>query len=185
MVQATTDHSRFNNGWYRPGKNLPARVLWYLINHFLFRSLIPGSTWRALLLKLFGASVGRGVVIKPYVNIKYPWRLSIGDYSWIGENTWIDNLGRVVIGKNCCISQGALLLCGNHDYSKVTFDLMVGDITLEDGVWIGARSVVCPGVSCGSHAVLSVGSVATKNLDAYGIYAGVPAQKIRERSILV
>ena len=81
------------------------------------------------LLRLFGANVGRGVVLKPRVTIKYPWKLAVGEHSWIGENVWIDNLGQVTIGNHCCLSQGALLLCGNHNYKKATFDLMVGDIT--------------------------------------------------------
>ena len=81
------------------------------------------------------------MVIKPSVNIKYPWRLTIGSFVWIGEGVWIDNLENVVIGDNVCISQGAMLLCGNHNYKKTTFDLIVGSITLEDGVWVGAQSV--------------------------------------------
>lgn len=96
---------------------------------------------------------------------------------------WIDNLGIVAIGNHCCLSQGAMLLCGNHDYSKSTFDLMVGDITLEDGVWIGAKSIVCPGIICHSHSVLSVGSVATKNLEAHTIYQGNPAVRVKDRVI--
>ena len=133
------------------------------------------------LLKAFGAKVGVGVVIKPSVSIKYPCILSIGNHVWIGENVWIDNLTDVTIGSHVCLSQGVMLLTGNHNYTKPTFDLMVGKIILEDGVWLGALSVVCPGVTCGSHSVLSVGSVATKDLEAYGIYQGNPAMKVRER----
>jgi len=183
MVQISTDQSRFNNDWYKPGGNAILRLFWYVVNHLLIKSAIPGSAWRVFLLKLYGAEMGSGIVIKPGVSIKYPWRLKIGDHSWIGEKVWIDNLGNVEIGKHCCISQGALLLCGNHDYSRSAFDLKVGNIMLEDGVWIGAKSVVCPGVTCLSHAVLSVGSVATKDLESYSIYAGVPATKVRERKI--
>ena len=87
----------------------------------------------------------------------------------------------MTIGSHVCLSQGVMLLTGNHNYTKPTFDLMVGKIILEDGVWLGALSVVCPGVTCGSHSVLSVGSVATKDLEAYGIYQGNPAMKVRER----
>jgi putative colanic acid biosynthesis acetyltransferase WcaF len=123
------------------------------------------------------------VNIKPSVNIKYPWRLSIGDYSWIGENVWIDNLDNVTIGNHCCISQGVMLLCGNHNYKKTTFDLIIAPITLEDGVWIGAHSVVCPGVRCKSHTVLSINSVATSNLETDTIYQGNPAKAIRKRII--
>ena len=89
----------------------------------------------------------------------------------------------VIIGKNVCISQGALLLTGNHDYSKPSFDLITKEIRLEDGVWIGAKSIVPPGIICKSHSVLSVNSVATKNLESYTIYQGNPAEIIRERKI--
>ena len=134
-------------------------------------------------MRLFGADVGKCVVIKPRVNIKYPWNLAIGEHSWIGEGGWIDNLGKVKMGSNCCISQGALLLCGNHNYRKPAFDLMVGDITLENGVWIGAKAMVCPGVICHSHAVLTAGSIATTALEAYKIHSGNPAVAVKERNI--
>ena len=146
--------------------------------------LNPVSVIKVSLLRLFGAKIGKGVVIKPSVNIKYPWNLSIDDYTWIGENVWIDNLVQVTIGSNVCVSQGAMLLCGNHNYKKSTFDLMVGKIVLEDGCWVGAQSVVCPGVTLHSHAVLGVASVANKNLDAYTIYQGNPAQMVRKRGIV-
>jgi putative colanic acid biosynthesis acetyltransferase WcaF len=76
-----------------------------------------------------------------------------------------------------------MLLCGNHNIKKSTFDLLLGEITLEEGVWIGAQAVVCPGVTCKSHSVLTVASIATKDLEPYSIYQGNPAQKIRERII--
>ena len=87
------------------------------------------------------------------------------------------------IGANCCISQGAMLLCGNHNFSVSSFDLIVGDITLEEGVWLGAKSIVTPGVTCGSHSVLTVGSVASNDLEAYSINRGNPAEKIKSRVI--
>ena len=178
-----TKLNKFDNSWYKPGSFLK-RMCWFFINSIFFKSsFFSSNPLKKLLLKLFGAKVGEGVVIKPNVNIKYPWFLSIGDYSWIGEEVWIDNLASVEIGSHVCISQGAFLLCGNHDYTKSSFDLMVKPILIEDGVWVGAKSVVCPGVTCFSHAVLSVGSVATKNLEAYSIYQGNPAQKIKERRI--
>ncbi len=176
------DLSTFNNNWYKPGSAV-RRVLWYFVELIFFRSAFPFSGCKVFLLKCFGARVGKGVVIKPHVCIKYPWKLRVGSFVWIGEYAWIDNLGVVTMGDHCCISQGALLLCGNHDYKKPTFDLMVGDITLEDGVWIGAKSTVCPGVTCRSHAVLAVGSVASRDLEAYGIYRGNPAEKVKIRTI--
>ena len=148
-----------------------------------FSSWIPGSVWRCVLLRLFGAKVGKKVVIKPRVIIKYPWNISLGDYTWIGEKVWLDSLGKINIGNNCCISQGAHLICGNHNYKKQSFDLMVGNITLENGVWIGTLALVTGGVVCGEESVLSAGSIASKSMDSYGIYSGNPALKIRERLI--
>ncbi len=160
------------------------RILWHYINHIIFNNgLFPISSLKVMLLRMFGAGVGKGVNIKPSVNIKYPWLLKIGDFSWIGEHVWIDNLTGVEIGSNVCLSQGAMLLTGNHNFKKITFDLMVGNIVLEDGVWIGARAVVCPGVTCGSHSVLTVGSVATSDLPPYGICRGNPAMKVKDRVI--
>jgi putative colanic acid biosynthesis acetyltransferase WcaF len=159
-------------------------VLWFVVNAIFFNSYFPITTSvKCFILRVFGAKVGVKVMIKPKVNIKYPWLLTIGDYVWIGEEVWIDSLAEVFIGNNACLSQGVMLLTGNHDYTCSTFDLRVGKIVLEEGVWIGAKSVVCPNVTCHSHAVLAVNSVAVKDLEAYGIYQGNPAQWIRERKI--
>lgn len=177
-----TDLSKFNNDWYNPG-NPVKRVAWYIINAGFFNSAFPLIGFKIFLLKLFGAQVGKDVVIKPYVNIKYPWNLRIGHHVWIGEKVWIDNLGLVELKDNSCVSQGAMLLCGNHHYRKVAFDLIVGNITIEEGAWIGAMAVVCPGVKVGSHAVLTVNSVATQHLEPYFVYQGNPALKVKERVI--
>ena len=176
----TTDLSKFNNVWYQPGSRV-RRALWYVVHELFICTGHPFGSLRIMLLRLFGAEVGKGVVVKPRVRVKYPWKLKVGANTWIGEDVWIDNLGVTSVGANCCLSQGAMLLCGNHDYKSSTFDLMVGDITLEDGVWIGAKSVVCPGVICKSHSVLAAGSVASSHLEAYSIYRGNPATKVKER----
>lgn len=131
---------------------------------------------------MFGTKIGKGCVVKPCVNIKYPWKLSVGDHTWIGENVWIDNLSMVKIGSNCCISQGAFILTGNHDYSSKKFDLIVRDVSIEDGAWLGAKATLCPGVTMKSHSVLTVGSVATADLEAWSIYQGNPAVKVKERT---
>ncbi len=136
-----------------------------------------------MLLRFFGAKVGTGVVIKPKVRIKNPWRLIVGNYCWIGEDVWIDNIENVSIGNNVCLSQGAILLTGNHDYSKSDFPPKYEKIIIEDGVWICAKAIVCPGVVCKSHAVLTVNSVATKDLEEMRIYTGNPAVFIRDRVI--
>ena len=175
--------SIYSNKEYSPGNKLKI-ILWYLINHVVFRSFIPiPSTLKILLLKLFGAKIGKNVIIKPRVNIKYPWFLEVGNNCWIGEEVWIDNLAPVKIGNNVCLSQGSYLLTGNHNYKKEGFDLILKEIVLEEGVWIGAKAIVCPGVICHSHSVLSVGSVAIKDLEPYTIYQGNPAKPKRKREI--
>lgn len=177
-----TDLSKYDNSWYDPGRGALMRFLWYFVN-----LLIVKNRWNPIIgikvtvLRAFGAKIGKGVVIKPGVNIKYPWNLFIGDYSWIGENVWIDNLASVTIGSNVCISQGALLISGNHNYKSPTFDLMVKPIVIEDGAWVGARSTVCPGVTMHTHSVLTVGSVASKDLIPYTIYRGNPAVEAVDR----
>ncbi len=179
----STDLSKFNNTFYKPGGNMLTRFLWYFTNVIWFNSAFPVSFIKVFLLRLYGAKIGSGVVIKPRVSIKYPWKLAVGNNVWIGEQVWIDNLAQVTIGDNVCISQGAMLLCGNHDYKKQTFDLVLGEIVLEEGVWIGAKAIVCPGVTCHTHSVLAVNSVATSNLESYKIYQGNPASPVRDRII--
>lgn len=177
-----TDLSKYDNSWYDPGGGAVKRFLWYFVNLLIIKNhWNPISKLRIITLRLFGAKIGRCVVIKPGVNVKYPWLLSIGDYSWIGEDVWIDNLAQVTIGSNCCISQGAMLLCGNHNYKSQTFDLIIKPIVIEDGSWIGAKSVVCSGVTVCSEAVLTVGSIATKDLSENQSYSGIPAQLKRRR----
>ncbi len=174
----------YNKNQYFPGKSSFVRGFWYFTNVLFFiNPLNPFSRLKILILRFFGAKVGKGVVIKPSVNIKYPWKLEIGNYVWIGEKVWIDNLAEVIIGDNCCISQNALLLTGNHNYKKSSFDLITGSIQLQEGVWIGARSVVSGNTICSSHSVLSGGSFLSSNMDAYYIYKGNPAIKIKERII--
>ena len=178
-----TDLSKFNTGDYKAGSNIKVFV-WFFINYYIFDSAFPWPyKLKKLLLVLFGATIGDGLVIKPKVRIKYPWRLSIGNHCWIGESVWIDNLENVSIGNNVSISQGAMLLTGNHDYTKSDFPYRLGNIFIGDGAWIGAKSVVCPGVVCASHSILTVNSVASKNLNEFSIYAGNPAIFIRIRNI--
>lgn len=182
-VMGKTDLSRFNISWYNPGPRWKI-VLWYLVNSLTLNTYLPiPIAIKRLILKVFGAKLGNDVVIKPAVNIKYPWMLRIGSHVWIGEQVWIDNLSDVVLGSHVCLSQGAMILTGNHDYRRATFDLTTRPITIDDGVWIGAKAVVCAGVHCHSHAVLAVNSVATRSLDEYGIYQGNPAVWVRKRDI--
>lgn len=179
-----TDLSSYNNHPYHPGGNALKRTLWLYVNALFFKTtFIPLNGLKVFLLRMFGARIGKNVTIKPCVNIKYPWFLTIGDHTWIGENVWIDCLVDIKIGSNVCLSQGALLLTGSHNYKKTTFDLITGGVMLEDGVWIGSQAIVNQGITIGSHSVLTAGSVATKDMEAYAIYQGNPAVKVRTRVI--
>jgi putative colanic acid biosynthesis acetyltransferase WcaF len=179
-----TDLSSYSNTNFHHGRSVIIRLTWMLVSRLFFQTNLPyPSSLKKALLRLFGAKVGKGVVIKQNLNLKHPWRLEVGDYTWIGEHVWIDNLVLVKIGSNCCISQGAFLLTGNHNYKSVKFDLMTSEINIENGVWIGAKSIVGPGVTCSSHSILVVGSATFNNMNAYSIYQGNPAQFKRTRKI--
>lgn len=179
-----TELSTFNNKGFDKGSGRVKWLLWMIVNALVFKpSWIPFMRLKIILLRMFGANIGDGLIIKPSVHIKFPWKLIIGNHVWLGENVWIDNLDEVIVGDNVCVSQGALLLTGNHDYTSINFGYRNAPITLENGVWIGAKSVVCPGVICKSHSILAVGSIATKNLEAYNIYQGNPSVFIRKRKI--
>ncbi len=185
---STINRKQVDNASYRTTIDIGAsrirQMAWYFINILFFKnSLNILSSLKVALLKLFGARLGQGVVIKPSVNIKYPWKLQVGDHSWIGEKVWIDNLSDVIIGRNVTLSQGCLLLTGSHDHARSNFDFISYPIILEDGVWIGANAVVAGGITCRSHSILGVNSVAEKELEPYTIYKGNPAVPVLKRVI--
>ena len=180
----SVDLSRYTTGQFDRGAEWAKESLWLVVSLILFR-LCPFSfsALKGMVLRAFGADIGRNVTIKPQVKITFPWKLTIGNHVWLGEECWLLNLERIVIGSNVSISQRAVLCTGSHDYKRSTFDLIVKPITIEDGVWMGAGCWVGPGVTIASHAVLTLGSVATKNLAANGIYRGNPAVLVKQRVI--
>ena len=181
--RAQTSLSSYNNSWYRPGSKIK-QLAWFVIGRIVINTYLPvPMSIKVLTLRIFGAKIGKNVTIKPKVNIKYPWFLTVENDIWIGENVWIDNLTNVTLCNNSCLSQGAMLLTGNHNFTKSSFDLITQPIRIESGAWIGAKATVCPGVTVHSHAVLTVNSVATKDLEAYGIYQGNPGILVKTRHI--
>lgn len=173
--------NRFSSAGFDRGAPRVVESLWLAANGLLLSSWLPGSGWRVLLLRAFGAKLGHRVVIKPYVQVKFPWRLSVGDHCWVGEHVWIDNLVHVNIGNHVCISQGAYLCTGSHDWSSENFDLIVKPITVASQVWIGAKSMVAPGCQISEGAVLALGSVATGCLEPWMVHSGSPARPIKPR----
>jgi len=176
---------RFEPRGFDRGRNRLVEALWLVCSALFVSSGVPGSLLRVVILRTFGARIATGVVIKPYVRVKFPWRLSIDVHSWIGEDVWIDNLAQVAIGAQCCISQGAYLCTGNHDWSKDTFDLVTKPIVIEDGAWICARATIGPGVRVGEGAVLSLGSVATRDLEPWTCHSTLQSEPIKRRRKLI
>lgn len=169
---------------YSPGAPLLKRLLWYFFGAVLVRSyLIPFSGLKVWILRLFGADIGQGVRIKPGVRVKFPWRLTVGDYVWIGEDAWLDNLAPITIGNHVCISQGVYLCTGNHDWTAPEFSLRTQSIQLESDCWLAAGARVAPGVTVSQGAILALGAVALKSLEPMTIYQGNPAIAIKKRHI--
>lgn len=146
-------------------------ISWYIVKMIFFLSAFPFPAFiKVFLLKSFGAKVGENTVIKPRVNIHFPWKLEIGDNTWIGEEVFMLNFEKLTIGNNVCISQRAFLCGGNHDFRKVSMPFRNGPITLEDGCWIGACTFIGPNVTVGTDTVITVGSVITSNVEENLIY---------------
>ena len=174
----------YHNQGYSSGASLFQQALWLFIGDILVQtSWLPFRSVKVAILRLFGAKIGRGVNVKPGVKIKFPWRLIVGDYVWLGENVWIDNLATVTIESHVCISQGAYLCTGNHDWSDQQFGLKIGEIYLQEGCWIGAKTAIAPNVVVGRGAILTLGSTALRSLEPMMIYTGNPAQAIKARKM--
>ncbi|MEY2792737.1 MAG: hypothetical protein RJA76_729 [Bacteroidota bacterium] len=156
--------------------------IWLIISNFIFLTNIPYPSFiKVLVLKLFGAKIGNGVVIKPHVKIKFPWLLTIKDNVWLGENVWIDNLSYVHLGSNVCISQNSIILTGNHNYKLESFDLITKPITIEDEVWVGANCFITNGITIQKKSVILVSSTVIHSTEEGFIYRGNPAVKLKKR----
>lgn len=157
--------------------------LWWLVEATLFRRSPQGLYgWRRFLLRLFGAQIGRGVIIRPTAEVTYPWKLKIGDHSWVGDYATLYTLGEIEIGDNVCVSQHCYLAAATHDYTRPSFDMMEKKITIEAEAWLATRVFVAPGVTVGRGAVVGACSVVMKDVPAMTICAGHPAQVIRQRT---
>ena len=137
---------QFSIGDFDRGASRVKELTWMCVKAFVLQFHFPlPSSFRAFVLRCFGAKVGKGVVIRSGVNITYPWKLTLGDHCWIGEDVLILSLAHVTIGEHCCISQRVFLCTGSHDFSKTTFDLIARPIVIEPSCWIAACAFVGPG----------------------------------------
>ena len=163
-------------GWYVQ--------LWWIVQDTLFRwspQFMYG--WRRFLLRLFGAKIGKKVLIRPTAKITFPWKVRIGDYSWIGDDVVLYSLGEIEIGNNVVISQRSYICTGSHDYTKIDFPIFAKKIIIEDEVWLATDVFVAPGVKIGKGTVVGARSSVFKDLPPGKICIGNPAKPIKDRVI--
>ena len=168
-------------------KNFRARSglivqLWWMVDFFFFK-LSPQFMygWRRWLLRLFGAKIGKAVIIRPSVTVTYPWKVSIGDYSWIGDDVVLYSLGEIVIGSNAVVSQKSYLCAGSHDYTKEDFPIWSGKIVIEDACWLATDVYVAPNVTIGRGTVVGARSSVFKDLPSEKVCMGSPAKVVKDR----
>jgi putative colanic acid biosynthesis acetyltransferase WcaF len=164
--------------------NRVARVAWSIVYCLLFAPTPRvAHGWRRLLLRLFGAEIGRGVHVYPRVQIWAPWNLSIGDFAGVANGVNLYSIERISLGERCVVSQGAQLCTGSHDFNDPTFQLTARPIEVGAHAWICSQAFVCPGVQIPTGAVVGARSVVTRNLpDEWTVYAGMPARKVSVRT---
>jgi putative colanic acid biosynthesis acetyltransferase WcaF len=163
-------------------KNAVIVQLWWFVQSTLF-ALSPQFFygWRRILLRCFGAKIGRGVVVRPSVQITYPWNIMIGDYSWVGDDVVLYSLGSIKIGANAVVSQRSYLCTGSHDYQKESFDIYAKPIVVEDEAWIATDVFIAPGVTIGKGAVIGSRSSVYHDMPEGMICIGSPAKPTKSR----
>jgi putative colanic acid biosynthesis acetyltransferase WcaF len=149
---------------YDKGRGFVAQLLWVVCSTLVFTQVWCPNRLRCALLRLFGAQIGEGVLIKHRVDVQWPWKLSIGDNSWIGTGVELYNVEDITIGSDVCISQRVYLCTGSHDHTSPTFDYDNGPILIEDGVWVCAQSTVLRGVTIGANSVIGAASVVYRDI---------------------
>lgn len=162
------------------------RALWNVVWFCFFRPTPRGNLfrrWRAFLLRCFGAKIGKGCYILPDCRIWQPWKLELGDYSWLGQHVDCYAVDTVRIGAQCVISQDAFLCTASHDISSPIFELTTKSIVIEDQVWVGARAIILPGVTLHEGCVVAAGAVVTKDVPAWAVVGGNPARLIGKREV--
>lgn len=163
------------------GKNAFIVQLWWLVDATLFRTSPQLMyKWRVAILRLFGAKIGSNVIIRPSVKITYPWKISIGDNSWVGDEVTLYSLGNISIGRNTIISQKSYLCTGGHDYKTRSFDIYSKPITIGDSVWVAADVFISPGTVIDDSVIVGARSSVFKNLQSNSLYVGNPAVFVKK-----
>jgi putative colanic acid biosynthesis acetyltransferase WcaF len=164
------------------GRTGPVVLLWQLVQATLFGlSPQPFFAWRRWLLRLFGAKIGRKVLVRPTARVTFPWKIEIGDFSWIGDHVEIYSLDKVFIGSHSVVSQRSYLCTASHDMNDVKFSYITGPITIGDQAWIASDVFIAPGVTIGRGAVVGVRSTVLSDIPSEVVAFGEPARVIRNR----
>lgn len=159
-------------------------MLWWLVQAIAFPlTLHSHHAPRRALLRLFGAKIGRGVAIRPTARFTYPWKVQIGDYSWVGDDVVFYSLAPIRVGTHCVISQKTYLCTGSHDVTDPAFGLVTGAIAIGNGAWIAADCFVAPGVKIGANAVIGARSIVFSSMPAQTVCWGSPCQVRGDRQI--
>jgi putative colanic acid biosynthesis acetyltransferase WcaF len=175
------DLSRFG-GTARGPAAWRAQLWWLFETLFVLPTPQAMFGWRRFALILFGAKIGKHVLIRPGVRVTYPWNLTIGDYVWIGDKATLYSVAEISIGSHSVISQEAYLCAGTHDYQDVSFRFVSAPIRIAEECWIAARAFIGPGVEIGHASVIGAGSVVMKNVNAETVVAGNPAKIVARRT---
>ena len=176
------DLSKFNNDAFSRGAPAWKELLWRATQQGFFNlEIVKAYGLKRRVMRGFGARIAPNVVFKPKAKVTFPWKLSVGENSWIGEEAWLLNLDRIEIGANVCVSQRAFLCAGSHDWKKESFDLITKPIVIEDGAWICADVFIGPGVTVGKDAVVTAGSIVTQDLPSGMICSGNPCVAVKKR----
>ena len=164
------------------GRNAFVVQLWWLVQATVFNwSPQFMYQFRAMLLRLFGAQIGKGVLVRPTVCVTYPWKLTIGDNSWVGDDVVLYSLGEISVGSNTVISQRSYICAADHDHSDTAFSIHSKPVSIGDSVWIATDVFVAPGVRIGDGTVVGARSSVFKDLPSNVICNGTPAQMRRQR----
>lgn len=178
-VDVAAGRSRVN---YTP-REQAGRVLWALAQPLFRWSPRPFFAWRRTLLRVFGASVGRAVHVYPSTRITLPWNLELGDWSSLGEDVLIYNLGQVTVGARATISLRAFLCAGSHDATQVEMPLLRTPIAVQAQAWVCADAFVGPGVSVGEGAIVGARAVAVRDVVPWTVVVGNPARVVGTRAL--
>ncbi|WP_150116889.1 putative colanic acid biosynthesis acetyltransferase [Priestia megaterium] len=174
--------SNYKQDKYNRGRNGIYILLWWVVQGTLFRfSLHNAYNWRAKLLRLFGSDIGKDTKIRASSKFHYPWKVSIGDYSWIGDNVQFYSLDKIYVGSNCVVSQKSYLCTGSHNIKDPHFGLITKPVVIKDGAWIASDVFIYPGVTINEMAVVAARSTVIKDIPANEVHAGSPAKYVKKR----